>query len=308
MRRTASFCRQLARVLRSGLLIDQALPLAASTAGGRWVGWGAQWSAACRSGSSLAQAMAVSQPSALVALVRAGEASGRLPEVLERWADRCEAIDALRRNLLGRLAYPLLVINAALVVQALPGVMAGRPAWHLLLGPALFWLLVSMLALATWWSWRNGALPRMSLAPGLSWLLLPWWSADLLLVLSAGYAAGMRVGAATDLAAGACGNPVLASRLQGAMQAVADGRGSIAQGLAGAGLDAHTVALVTAGEQAGSVAESLAQAANWAADCARERSAWAVRILAGLVLAGAAVLTAWTVISIYAGVLRLASA
>ena len=305
MNRTATWCSELARLLRSGLLVDHALPLAGAAAGGGWVRRSAAAAEACRAGRALADGLVEAgvEPT-LSALVRAGEASGRLPDILIAWADRCAAMTTLRNDLIARLIYPLGVITFALVVQAIPATMATGGWWRLLVGPFSFWLLLACLASMGWWAWRQESGQRLALARGpLRWLLLPWWSADLLLVLSAADGAGMRIAQAGSLAASTNGNPLLSRRLVSALEPVAAGATTLAEGLRAAGFDAAVVALVTAGEVAGRRAESLQQAALVSAEQARQRAGWAVRVLVALVFTLAALITAWTVISMYAGIL-----
>ena len=50
------------------------------------------------------------------ASIAAGEQSGNLAEVLLRLADHMESRDALRRRLIGALAYPVLLLLVALLV------------------------------------------------------------------------------------------------------------------------------------------------------------------------------------------------
>jgi general secretion pathway protein F len=74
---------------------------------------------ALQSGSPLAAALPASVfPPDLRATVAAGEASGRLPLLLQRLADTLEAELALRSKLLSALAYPALLILVALGVIA----------------------------------------------------------------------------------------------------------------------------------------------------------------------------------------------
>ncbi len=73
-----------------------------------------------QAGTSLATAMQETQvfPNLLVQLVRVGEQTGNLEQAVERAADTMEARRRLRANLLTALAYPSLVLVAAIGVTA----------------------------------------------------------------------------------------------------------------------------------------------------------------------------------------------
>jgi type IV pilus assembly protein PilC len=70
-------------------------------------------------GQSLAQAME-KHPQAFnkfyVSLTRAGESSGRLPEVLNQLATYLEKVAQLRRKIFGALSYPLVILSFAMLI------------------------------------------------------------------------------------------------------------------------------------------------------------------------------------------------
>jgi general secretion pathway protein F len=112
--------RQLASLLQAGLPQEQALSVLLSQADTKPV---QQMLGAVRStvleGGSLSQALA--QQSAtfaaeLVAMVAAGEQSGKLPMVLENWADYLESRAALKQQVVSSLAYPAIVAVVALLM------------------------------------------------------------------------------------------------------------------------------------------------------------------------------------------------
>ena len=119
----ALLTRQLATLVRSGLPLDEALAALVDGSEGLARTQVLAVRARVMEGAALAEAMAAfprSFPPAFRAAVSAGEQSGRLDVVLERLADWAEARDALRRQLWGALAYPLLLCVVALgVVVAL---------------------------------------------------------------------------------------------------------------------------------------------------------------------------------------------
>lgn len=112
--------RQLASLLQAGLPQEQALSVLLSQADTKAA---QHMLGAVRScvmgGGSLSQALA--QQSAtfaaeMVAMVGAGEQSGKLPVVLENWADYLESRAALRQQVVSSLAYPAIVAVVALLM------------------------------------------------------------------------------------------------------------------------------------------------------------------------------------------------
>ncbi len=129
-----------------------------------------------QSGSSLAAALPASAfPPDVKATIAAGEASGRLPLLLNRLADTLEAQVALRSRLIAALAYPALLVVVALgvIVAMLLFVVPGIAEQLTGSGQPLPWLTRAVLAVSNflqrWW------LPMLGLvvASGLGlWLWL----------------------------------------------------------------------------------------------------------------------------------------
>src|SRR5689334_15660193 len=109
--------RDLALLLRAGARIDDALELLASDMDiGRLRPVVAQIKASILAGESFAEAIARHPslfPSMYVALVRVGEASGTLDQVLELLADERDRAATVRRKLTEALRYPLFLLFAA---------------------------------------------------------------------------------------------------------------------------------------------------------------------------------------------------
>jgi general secretion pathway protein F len=112
--------RQLASLLQAGLPQEQALSVLLSQAQAKPA---QQMLGAVRSsvleGGSLSQALA-QQPTTfaaeMVAMVGAGEQSGKLPMVLENWADYLESRAVLTQQVVSSLAYPAIVAVVALLM------------------------------------------------------------------------------------------------------------------------------------------------------------------------------------------------
>jgi general secretion pathway protein F len=116
-----TFTRDLALLLRAGARIDDALELLASDIDiGRLRPVVAQIKAGILAGESFAEAIARHPtlfPAVYVALVRVGEASGTLDQVLDLLADERDRADAVRRKLTEALRYPLFLLFAATCVM-----------------------------------------------------------------------------------------------------------------------------------------------------------------------------------------------
>src|SRR5215813_6850321 len=109
--------RDLALLLRAGARIDDALELLASDIDiGRLRPIVTQIKASVLAGESFGEAIARHPtlfPAVYVALVRVGEASGTLDQILELLADERDRADAVRRKLTEALRYPLFLLLAA---------------------------------------------------------------------------------------------------------------------------------------------------------------------------------------------------
>ena len=113
------FTRQLAMLLTAGLNLPRAVGLIeAETRGQRLKRVAREVHADIAAGKSLAEALEArgSQfPPVFVSMVRAAEASGTLPEVMERIAETREREQKLRAKLVSALLYPSFLIVTAVV-------------------------------------------------------------------------------------------------------------------------------------------------------------------------------------------------
>jgi general secretion pathway protein F len=111
------FTRDLALLLRAGARINDGLELlAADRDFGRLRPVVADIRSHVVAGESFAEALARHEtlfPAMYVALIRVGEASGSLDQVLEALADERSRTDALKRRLGDAIRYPLFVLSAA---------------------------------------------------------------------------------------------------------------------------------------------------------------------------------------------------
>ena len=108
---TALFHEQLRVMLMAGLPIAEAVSQAGQTAGGWYAQQAEKWSGELGRGQSLSAMMTASGCRAFdVALVRAGENSGHLPELCADIAAHYRHAISLRNMAIGRLIYPLFLI------------------------------------------------------------------------------------------------------------------------------------------------------------------------------------------------------
>ncbi len=115
--------KQLASMLASGLPLDEALNIIAEQAGSKKMGeilYSVKMGV--ERGSSLSQALSEFKevfPPIYVNMVKAGEQTGNLDEVLKRLAEMMEKHLALKRKIRGALIYPTIVTIVAIGVIAL---------------------------------------------------------------------------------------------------------------------------------------------------------------------------------------------
>src|SRR5262245_28937595 len=109
--------RQLAMLLTAGLNLPRAVSLIeAETSGQRLRGIARRIHADISGGKSLAEALEARGrqfPPVVVSMVRAAEASGTLPEVLERIAETREREQKMRAKLMSALLYPSFLVVTA---------------------------------------------------------------------------------------------------------------------------------------------------------------------------------------------------
>jgi general secretion pathway protein F len=164
MEQLAGITRQLATLIGAGLTIEGALSALveqAETERERQVI--AQLRASIREGQSLAQAMVAFPKSCSElyrTLVNAGEASGKLPDVLIKLADYVEEQQAIKQKIITAMVYPIIVTVICLlvvvglmlyVVPQVVGVFESTKQTLPFMTRAL--LALSAMLKWTWWLW-----------------------------------------------------------------------------------------------------------------------------------------------------------
>jgi type IV pilus assembly protein PilC len=302
----AVFHESLASLLRAGMPIGQAVGLAGQAASGRHRQHAQAWASACVGGSPLAQAMVgCDLPPMEVALVEAGERSGRLSELSAMLARHYRHLAVTRRMLIGRLVYPVFLIHVALVVMAVPVVvprlLAGEASSLLWLfsGPAILWLVLGAVLAMLRGAGRDQR-TRWLFLPGLAGCTEAWVATTVCTVLHAAFAAGMMVPQALELAAGACGLPQIEKRLRAqAARAIHEGT-LLSVALGRAGLPTGVVAQLSVAERAGSVDASLDRLTVEWQEHFDSRLSRLARTVAALVYGLAMLVAVATIISFYA--------
>lgn len=304
MRRAAAFHSHLAQLIDSGVTLPRALVLAGEAAGGRYGAKGEAWSRAVEANGTIHEAMA-GEPALTLALIEAGEKTGRLPATLRLLSSTQETLATVRDLIVGKLIYPALLIHLALVVLALPGVATGKSSpWMLLLGPAILWaVILGVVAWSVFWH-RQGAIAHLVLRPGPGFLAWPWIRLHTLTVLRAGLSAGLLASQALELAANASGNRVVGDRLRAAARELAHQRlPNLSTALRNAGFPSGTCALVELGEVGGTLEKTLDGAIAEARFQFEMRATWTAKVIGGICYAIAVGAVLFTVVSVYSQVL-----
>jgi len=301
--RQARLCDSLASTTDAGLPPHVALGLAADAAGGTVGARARRAAASVATGTTVSAALlAAGEDRLLCAVLAAGERSGRVPPLARQLAATFALRARLRDEVTGKLMYPTILIHLALLLLPLPWVMSGSmPAWTMLLGPGLVWVLVVAAICVARWSGRAGLLGRLALKPPFHLLCRPALIADAAAVLGAALSAGLLVPDALELAAGACANRELAVRLAEAGVAVRSGRlPDLVAALSACGMSGDELELIRTGERSGKLEEGLAQARVLAAERFAIRLQWTARAVTGAVYGLAMLIAAATIFTMFA--------
>ena len=300
--RTARFYDQFATLLDSGLPLPRAIELAGDVAGGALKTRAARVAADCARGRGVAESLTAAGEGPLaVALVHAGEAAGALPETCRRISAIYSEWHTTRGQIIGRLIYPLILLHAAMVIPALPGVVLGTsdPLW-LVAGPVTLWTLIVIAAIVIRVTAANGLGARLALSWPLSGLTMPLITANSCTALRATLGAGLRVQEAFTLAAAACGNRVMAERLRRAgADLEAHRQPSITAALTACGWNQALIALIAAGEAGGSTDRALDQAGIAAREQFSWRLQWTARAFTSTVYTIAMLMAVAAIVGMY---------
>jgi general secretion pathway protein F len=115
----AHLVTQLASLLKSGIPVDEALESLAISEGNAQIQSGlSRVRVRLREGQTLAGALAQEElfPGILLRMVEAGEESGKLPEILDRFSDYLQRDLAHRQALMGALTYPVILVSLSVLM------------------------------------------------------------------------------------------------------------------------------------------------------------------------------------------------
>ena len=216
------FVADLASLLRAGIPVAEALEnLASATSGARgYRGLAGVLLEKVRERVPLAEALAWFPsvvPAVDVALVRAGETSGKLDEVFQSIVDRLDASLELRRDLLQRSAYSIVLLLMIVVLMPLSLAFTGRSGSYALMQLGFFfvvavivWVVRRSLSIAAESPLLSDSVERVIFA-------IPWWGTQQKKLALAGafevvglvLEAGLTFGEAISLAASTIRWPTL---------------------------------------------------------------------------------------------------
>lgn len=174
----SAFTRELAIMLRAGLPLDRALRIQTSMQQNASLhSILRELLAAVKSGQSLSQALSAHQAlfgDFYINMLRSGEASGQLAEVLERLAEHMERMQALRESVISALIYPaiLLFVSVLSVILMLGFVVPQFESLFDDMGealPVLTRLVIGLGQGVEQWGWMIA-----SVVIGLGWGLRAW--------------------------------------------------------------------------------------------------------------------------------------
>lgn len=293
----------LATTLEAGLPLPAALRSALG-ATASWTSVGQDLARQVEGGETLSRSMARSGAFSdiEIRLVEAGERSGRLPEALARLGGRFEHLAQTRGRLIWGLAYPVLLLHAAIFLPSLPLLVGGGTGTFVAaVLPQLFILYGVSAGLCF-------LLPYLARTPaGLDLPILGPWSrqravADYAFVLGSLVSAGGSLPAALRFAADSMDLPLFKAaglRIAGRVER-GSGLGpafSAEQGVFGP----LFVEQIKIGEVAGRLEPGLRKAEEIARDDAAAATRHALVCLTVGAFAVAAGLIAWHVISFWSG-------
>lgn len=289
----ANFFRQFATMLDAGIPISRGLEALSKASRGQLGRVAAQMRLRIDSGSTLTEA-AQEHPkvfSALqVHLIRAGEASGKLDAMLLKMADAQESAARLKRQVIGRLVYPVILLHAGVIIPA--GI-----TWFTRGGAAALFQILAILVpvyvlagvLAFLYRAGRSSEPGRHLVdsvvyhfPLLGGVVRKVGLARFARTFESLYSAGLGVVATISHAAEATGNAVMERRIKKAETAVRDGD-DLAAALAGTGeFNPIVNSMFATGVESGKLHTILLKLAEQAEFDARTSIERAAKVIPGL--------------------------
>ena len=317
-------CQHLQLMLEAGLPILDALTALAEESESRSLALLCRVSAErVEKGEQLSQALdGVKVDEFFLAMIRTGEKTGRLPELLGRAAHHLQWRDDIRRKMVSSLSYPLLIILVLLIVVPLlfiylvPQLMGFLGAQN----TTLPWYTVALIAVADF-SQHHGFTLLLFLVIGLLLLVTIWAvfkpvrilfdqillktpligslvlqlkTAQLAEQLGIMYGAGIPVAEALPLISESMGNRVLCRHLKAACTELGKGKSLHAAFLPSA-FPSMLLRMIKVGEISGSLDKTLSQAALLYSRQAHRRADKLSAVIGPVVLLFAGGIVIWLV-------------
>ncbi len=253
-----------------------------------------------------------------IALVTAGERSGRMAETFEHLAGYFATLDDAMRAARGALVYPLILVHLAVVLPELPAAFAGQNASGFFVAVlsrlGVLWLAILVVA----WAWRAlSAAAVSSVAADRVLRRLPfigatrahWALARLAQVFHAGLLAALRVSEITRIAGEASQSGQMREGAERAADGVEAGQPLSISLRATSAFPSGFVDGVATAEEVGSLDREMQRWAEIETDAAAESTRRAALWLPKIAYALVALYVGWRVISmffaIYAPVFKL---
>lgn len=257
--------------------------------------------------SSVSEALVASGfPARDAVIVEVGEKSGRLEEVFRELSVHYAELDAARKALVMRSAYPVVVFHAGVILLSIPlAIMSGGWMHYLsVVIPTLgaFYLIVG--GLWMFWKWLRKKLAAdthlaqaFQRVPFLGQAFATWSSWSFASVAAISIRAGGGFLEAFSSAGQACGNAVMATASQNVVRRVASGTADLGEAFrTEPGLPEELVRAVETGEAAGKLDEELSRASSRFQKSALDQlnliSSWTPRVFYGFVV----VFVGWQII------------
>lgn len=267
---TAQFLRQLGTMLESGLPALRCLRTLESSFPGRLRKTAAQLRQRVERGATLHEAMAARADLFVpieLALIGAGEQSGRLDRILVELADRREEQHRLKKSIVTRMIYPVILLHVGIGVGTLLAVISpggGTAAGMRFLVKALGFIYGTGLGLHLAYKhrrrvpWFARAIDRLAYgAPVIGRIVKRLSLVRFCQAFEAMYVAGLSHPQTLSLAADACGNVVIENRIRQAVPMVSQGvdLGDALQGVRA--FDPMVTGRLITGVQSGRIEETL---------------------------------------------------
>lgn len=223
--------------------------------------------------SSVSDALVASGfPARDAVIVEVGEKAGRLEEVFRELSVHYAELDAARRMLVMRSAYPLVVFHAGVILLSIPlAIVSGGWSHYLaMVVPTLGVFYVIVVGLWLLWKWLRKKLAgdtqlakAFQCVPFLGRAFSTWSAWSFASVAAISIRAGGGFLEAFSSAGQACGNALMATASQNVVHRVATGTANLGEAFrTEPGMPEELVRAVETGEAAGKLDEELSRASS----------------------------------------------